>query len=760
MHSWEEDSDCCSWDGVTCDTETGHVIGLDLSCGWLHGNIPSNTTLFLLPQLQTLNLAFNNFNHSHISPGFSFFPRLTYLNLSFSNFSGQLPFEISHLSKLVSLDLSQNFQVSIDTPVLEGLVQNLTKLEELSLDYIDMSLTIVGRLTNLSSSLTYLSLNDCGMQGNFPDIVFRLPNLQFISLRWNSNLTGIFPRVNWSNPLEFLDVSRTRFSGELSNSIGNLMSLRYLNLYNCNFVGSIPASVGNLTQLAFLDFSANHFIGEIPADILVNLTQAFHLSIQNNLLVGPIPSRANRLPNLSWFSFFGNFLNGSIPSWIFNLPNVEYIDLGYNQLTGHLVEFQSNLLSSLYLDHNRFCGSIPILPYPLRFFLISNNKLTGKIPRSICNMSLFRVFDLYNNSLSGAIPECMGNFSNELQVLDLQKNRIDGRIPDTFARGGQLRTLSVNDNQLEGSIPRSLMNCKMLEVLDLGNNHLNDSFPNWLESLPNLRILILRSNKFHGFVRELSTVFQSFAKLRILDLSNNNFSGSLPKKYFENLEAMMDVNETERKLRYMSEGYYLDSAIVTLKGSDVEIMKIITTFTCIDFSNNNFHGEIPELIANLHALRLLNLSHNRLSGCIPSSLGNLTGLESLDLSSNKLVGEIPYQLTKLNFLQVLNLSQNQLTGPIPLANHFDTFPISSYSGNKGLCGFPMPTKCDTDSPPPFSMWEDTEPTDGFGWEVVLIGYGCGMVFGMLIGYVVFSTGKPKWLAKIVEVEHHRKLGRA
>ncbi|GMP55198.1 hypothetical protein CsSME_00020084 [Camellia sinensis var. sinensis] len=32
MVFWNESSDCCSWEGVTCDWSNGHVIGLDLSC--------------------------------------------------------------------------------------------------------------------------------------------------------------------------------------------------------------------------------------------------------------------------------------------------------------------------------------------------------------------------------------------------------------------------------------------------------------------------------------------------------------------------------------------------------------------------------------------------------------------------------------------------------------------------------------------------------------------------------------------------------
>ncbi|KAH7522682.1 hypothetical protein FEM48_Zijuj07G0164500 [Ziziphus jujuba var. spinosa] len=45
--------------------------------------------------------------------------------------------------------------------------------------------------------------------------------------------------------------------------------------------------------------------------------------------------------------------------------------------------------------------------------------------------------------------------------------------------------------------------------------------------------LILRSNKFHG-----SVVIFSFTKLGILDLSDNELSGNLPVRYFENFKAM------------------------------------------------------------------------------------------------------------------------------------------------------------------------------------------------------------------------------
>uniref|UniRef100_A0A0V0H5W2 Putative ovule protein n=1 Tax=Solanum chacoense TaxID=4108 RepID=A0A0V0H5W2_SOLCH len=53
-------------------------------------------------------LSSNDFYSSHISPEFGRFSILTHLDLFSSNFSGQIPSEISHLSKFtlfVSIDL-------------------------------------------------------------------------------------------------------------------------------------------------------------------------------------------------------------------------------------------------------------------------------------------------------------------------------------------------------------------------------------------------------------------------------------------------------------------------------------------------------------------------------------------------------------------------------------------------------------------------------------------------------------------------------
>ncbi|XP_057953869.1 receptor-like protein 33 [Malania oleifera] len=307
-----------------------------------------------------------------------------------------------------------------------------------------------------------------------------------------------------------------------------------------------------------------------------------------------------------------------------------------------------------------------------------------------------------------------------------------------------------------------------LEVLDLGNNRIVDMFPYWLEYLPKLHVLILQSNKFHcpigSIGSNLKTQF-SLSELCVVDLSSNNFTGHLPLKHFEGWKGMMNVDESKYKLQYISTtAYYQDSMVLTMKGSDFHMEKILTIFTMIDMSNNSFNGKIPKSIGKLKSLRGLNFSHNSLTGDIPTSLGNLTTLEWLDLSSNNLGSEIPKQLASLSTLGVLNLSQNQLFGPIPRSTQFDTFSNSSYSGKLGLCGFPLSKTCRNDNAATptsfmFQQDDDSHSVSGSFWEAALIGYGFGIVFGLVAGFFIFLIGKPNWFVHIIEGVEKKKVKR-
>ncbi|KAA3472324.1 receptor-like protein 12 [Gossypium australe] len=195
---------------------------------------------------------------------------------------------------------------------------------------------------------------------------------------------------------------------------------------------------------------------------------------------------------------------------------------------------------------------------------------------------------------------------------------------------------------------------------------------------------------------------------------------------------------------------YADGLSFTTKGLETEFQRLLSIWTVIDLSSNQFSGEIPKILGELHLLIVLNLSHNCLIGPIPSSLGDLSELESLDLSSNKLEGRIPTELKNLGFLEVLNLSQNNLKGPIPQGKQFDTFSNDSYMENLDLCGLPLSKSCVTDEETP-AKFDSDDDGDELNWKFsILMGYGCGLVLGMSMAYIVFTTGKPFWLIRIVE----------
>ncbi|XP_028060546.1 receptor-like protein 9DC3 [Camellia sinensis] len=953
MLSWNEScTDCCSWEGVTCDGLTGHVIGLDLSCSQLYGSIHPNSSLFQLSHLHRLNLAFNHFNHSHIPSAFAHFTNLTHLNLSASHFSGSIPSEIHHLSKLVSLDLSY-IGIRLEPHNFRMMLKNLTQLQELVLFDVNISSVVSMSLTNMSS-LTYLDLSYTGLHGKLPDSIFHLPNLQILYLGGNFDLTGNLPKVNWSSSsfLQRLDLWFTSFSGELPDSIGYLRSLTSLDLGGCKFSGSIPESLGNLTQITYIYLGGNSLTGQIPFTLsnlnqlislylfgnnlrgkipnfigklikleylalgdnnfngpfpcgVANLTKLAILDISSNELMGPIPSCISGLNNLQALYLHNNSLNGTLPYWLLNLPSLTELRLGSNRLTGQIPEFQhksklmlidlshnelrgpipqsisnlvnltqldlssnnlsgvlelqtfSNLknLDSLDLSYNslsvstinninntlptlrsfymtsckikEFCdffkalenveqldisnneihgkipkwagvigkaslqylnlshnfltginqfpwknldtldlrsnliqGQLPIPPLFVSYFFFSQNKLTGEIPSSICNVRSLSILDLSHNHLSGAIPQCLGNFSNILSVLDLRFNAFQGNIPMIFGKGNQLEILNLNGNQFEGPVPRSLTNCRQLQVLDLGNNKVNDTFPYWLGILPELRVLVLRSNKFHGPI-DTSKPKLYFPKLRIVDLSHNKFTGHLPERYFKIFKAMR--NKTMPNEKYLSvRSYYQDSVTVTMKGFDIYLTRILTVFTAIDLSSNKFSGDIPNVIGRLNSLIVLNLSRNSLTGLIPSSLGDLTELESLDLSSNQLIGKIPNHLLSLTFLEVFNLSCNHLDGRIPRGKQFDTFGNDSYVGNLGLCGFPLSKECEDNQSQVqpgvlLQQEDDSNFVSGFTWEAVVMGYAYGMALGLVLGFLMFLTGQPKLFVRIVEGKKHKKV---
>ncbi|CAN4085063.1 unnamed protein product [Withania somnifera] len=122
-------------------------------------------------------------------------------------------------------------------------------------------------------------------------------------------------------------------------------------------------------------------------------------------------------------------------------------------------------------------------------------------------------------------------------------------------------------------------------------------------------------------------------------------------------------------------------------------------------SNNTFSGQIrDDAFKGMNYLKKLYLDNNQFIGHIPTSLAtSCPRLFELTLQNNKFTGSIPDFPQDL--LKLLNVSNNQLEGPIPAS--LSLMDPSTFAGNKGICGKPLESTCNTPSPeantPPNSL---------------------------------------------------------
>ncbi|XP_071688717.1 receptor-like protein 6 [Rutidosis leptorrhynchoides] len=591
--------------------------------------------------------------------------------------------------------------------------------------------------------------------GSIPGSLSNLTQLTELNLAQN-NFTSTVPSLAALSKLTILDLSENNFMKESAYDwIGKLTNLKELHLNNMNIYQEILPYFANLTNLDVFLMSTNFIPGCIPSSFM-NLTQLTYVDLLNNRLNGAIPSAFSNFKKLNFVGQSGNKFNGSVDLDTFiGLKNLDGLHLegvsvvttdNYTdstllpqlkelQLTScDLKEFPSFLrfqkeMTSLQLNKNKFGGVIPewILnnSKETMFFIdLSENFITGEIPPLICQVESLLLLDLSYNSLTGPLPTCL--FGKSMFFINLSQNNFGGTISNTFTQECQLKMFDLSGNRFLGQLPKSLANCTSLKSLSVSDNSFDGVFPFWLGSLTELQVLILSFNRFSSEIHDLPTLSSDFPKLQMLDLSNNGFSGQLPDNYFKIWKAMKSSTVGFR-------------TYITNKRE--KHPKIINKFALIDFSCNNFEGEIPQSLTDLQGLGSLNLSNNYLTGYMLPSFGNLKNLESLDLSHNKLSGKIPPELIQLTFLEEFNVSFNHLEGRIPTGKQFNTFENYSYVGNTLLCGKPLSNDCQGSTTPTLSQtsdeYESLLPSDIIDWVVILTGFGSGLAIGILLGMFVY-----------------------
>ncbi|KAF9665301.1 hypothetical protein SADUNF_Sadunf16G0108500 [Salix dunnii] len=700
--SWKvdgESGDCCSWDGVECDRDSGHVTGLDLSSSLLYGSIDSNSSLFHLVHLRRLNLADNDFNKSTIPSEIRYLSRLFDLNLSLSAFSGQIPAEILELSKLVSLDLGLNY-LKLQKPGLQHLVEALTNLEVLHLSGVDISAKVPQIMANLSS-LSSLFLRDCGLQGEFAMGIFQLPNLRFLSIRYNQYLTGYLPEFQSGSQLELLFLTEASFSGQLPESIGNLKSLKEFDVAGCNFSGAIPSSLGNLTKLNYLDLSYNSLSGKIPSTFF-NLTKLNYLDLSYNSFSGKIPSTFANLLQLANLSLSSNNFSSGTLHWLCNLTKLKSIALNLTNSYGEIPSCLGNLtrLAVLRLSQNNLAGQIPSWIGNHTLFtslMLGSNGLHGPIPESIFRLPNLEALDLEDNLFRGTVNVGLLS-SRSLVSFQLNGNNLSviGNSNDSVALP-KFRILGLGGCNLSGEFPSFLHGQNQLEFVELGGNKIEGHIPKWFMNLATETLLHLDlfGNFLTGF--EQSVDILPWNKLRYLRLSGNKLEGALPIPPRSTIIYIVSDNRLTGEIPPAI--CNLTSLVILQLSNNILNSKlpqclgnISNSASVLDLRNNSFSGDIPDAFSSNCTLRAIDISQNQLEGKIPRSLANCTKLEILNIEKNKINDVFPSWLGIFPKLRVLILRSNRLHGMIgkPRANFdFQRLQIVDLSDNYFLGKLPL-----------------------------------------------------------------------
>eukprot|EP00978_Attheya_sp_CCMP212_P000781 scaffold1602_cov56-Attheya_sp.AAC.1 len=284
------------------------------------------------------------------------------------------------------------------------------------------------------------------LQGTIPKTLVMSPRLERLFLGHNL-LTGTLPLVfGLATQMQEIFLQHNQLSGTLNAEIfSDMFDLNGLSLYKNKFTGSLSEKLGDLHRLRFLYLDDNEFDSTIPTS-LGTMKELVDLRLRNNKLTGEIPSELSEATSLEILYLDTNELKGSIPASIFTMtslrtycspnrgrPDLQYVFLNDNEFTGDIPDGLGNMrdLRELRLANNNLVGPIPAdfgVLLDLEILLLNGNGLTGTIPKELGDLTKLTSLRLQGNELNGEMPTIMCLLrSTKLKLLE---SDCDGDSPE------------------------------------------------------------------------------------------------------------------------------------------------------------------------------------------------------------------------------------------------------------------------------------------------------------------------------------------
>lgn len=668
---------------------------LDLSSNKLKNSIPA--TLGNLTNLWDIDLSDNKLNGSIPTELGNLTDLIWGLGLNDNELCGKVPLSFLNLKALIGLSINNN-HLRADIPALIAWLDELNPgwettqtpctepsllafaSDAYSMEEDEESVFITVKRTNnivgevcvdyTTNGGTATEGNDyekaegtlCWEDGNDADKTFTVDSIDDEELEGNETFG-----VNLINPSDGAEL------GELNEAT---VTIEDVEPFKCENVTEIPLVECQALVKLYDNTEGEHWVDH--RDWKETITPCSWKGIDNNCKNGHV----TRLYLQS------NQLNGSLPAEIGNLTELVVVNMKDNALSGSIPPelIQLSKLWYLNLENNQLSEPIPKLgSYPtecgskIQHLLLKNNRLCGKVPKSLMCLNLLSL-SLDNNRLTASAPELLA-FIERLNPgwLDTQTHcptlttllfssdsysvtEDEGQATITVQRTGagvgavsvdyatSDETAIVDEDYVDSSgtlhwnDDDTADKTFQVDIIDDGDQESDET------------LIVSLGNPTGG--AELGS--PNTVVVTIMDNDDDStfdcaIVTEIPSKECEALVAL--YSSTDGDYWNNNTNWNMTNTPCSWYGVDCKKGSV----TELELSSNGLEGSIPEKFFQLKKLNILNLSDNLLDSFEFPKFDELKKLKTLMLNDNEFCGEISVKFMKLKKLVSLSLDNNHLS---------------------------------------------------------------------------------------------------